>query len=176
MPSESELDAALAPEYEGWDVFCNGDRIFTGAGSAPLLGEVIYLTDLSAHPPRRKFRVDRREHSVLAIPTPAPFQTLNLKKEIVRTEVHVVDITGDEAAPEPPSTPALKGYVLRVELLLDPREARDDAEARETALTQLYEWLGNDPLRPRDDVAIKLQRRHPRNRPRNIPLTMTKGA
>lgn len=53
-------------------------------------------------------------------------------------------------------------YVLTIRIELDPRDARDDVEARETATTQYVEMLGSRPIQ---GVSTKLQKVYPDKAP-----------
>lgn len=65
-----------------------------------------------------------------------------------------------------------KRYVLTIEIELDPREARDDAEARMTAAAQYVEMLGS---RPNFQVRAKLRELYTNRPPRSVAFDPCRG-
>lgn len=64
-----------------------------------------------------------------------------------------------------------KKYLLTIRIELDPREARDDAEARQTATAQYVEMLGSHPIK---GVSSKLQEIFPKKAPRRVRFNPVK--
>lgn len=65
----------------------------------------------------------------------------------------------------------MKKYLLTIQIELDPRDARDDAEARATAATQYVEMLGSREIA---GVSYKLQEVYLDRPPRSVSFKPTK--